>query len=168
MPEVLLGLGGNLGDPVATTEAALHRLEAEGVRVTRRSAWYRTAPWGMTDQPPFVNLCVAAETDLSPGALLEAIHGTEGALGRKRGLRWGPRTIDIDILAYGDLKVEEPGLDIPHPRLTERGFVLVPLLDIAPDRMIGGRTVRDWASHVDRSGIERIEPNEIKPAASSC
>jgi 2-amino-4-hydroxy-6-hydroxymethyldihydropteridine diphosphokinase len=102
MAEVLLGLGGNLGDPVAAIEAALQRLDAEGVRVTRRSPLYRTPPWGVTEQPDFVNACVAAETTLSPAALLALIHRIEAALGRERRERWGPRPIDIDILAYGD------------------------------------------------------------------
>src|SRR5919199_67565 len=88
--EVLLGLGGNLGDPVAIIEAALQRLGAGGVRITRRSRWYRTAPWGVTDQPDFVNLCVVAETDLSPRALLDLVQAIEAALGRKREVRWGP------------------------------------------------------------------------------
>ena len=160
MAEVLLGLGGNLGDPVATIEAALHRLEAGGVRITRRSRWYRTAPWGLTDQPDFVNLCVAAETDLSARALLDLAQAVETALGRERTIRWGPRMIDIDILVYGDEHMNEPDLTIPHPRLTERAFVLVPLLDIAADRLIGGRPVRDWAAAIDRSGVEVIEPNQ--------
>ncbi len=159
MPEALLGLGGNLGDPAAAIEAALQRLETAGVRITRRSRWYSTAPWGVSNQPHFVNLCVAAETDLSARALLEVIQATEAALGRERNMRWGPRTIDIDILAYGDLTVDEPGLQIPHPRMTERAFVLVPLLDIAPDHPIAGRPVREWAAAVDRSGVEVIEPH---------
>ncbi len=161
MPEVLLGLGGNLGDPVATIGAALRRLEAEGVRITRRSRSYRTAPWGVTDQPDFVNICVAAETDLSPRALLELVQAVETALGRERTIRWGPRMIDIDILAYGDERVDEPDLTIPHPRLTERAFVLVPLLDIAPERVIAGRTVRDWAAAVDRSAVEVFQPTSL-------
>jgi 2-amino-4-hydroxy-6-hydroxymethyldihydropteridine diphosphokinase len=160
VPEVLLGLGGNLGDPVATIEAALHRLEAGGVRIARRSRWYRTKPWGKTDQPDFVNLCVAADTDLSARALLNLVQATETSLGRERNVRWGPRTIDIDILAYGDVTIDEPGLEIPHPRMTQRAFVLVPLLDIAPDHPIAGRRVRDWAAEVDRSGVERIEPGQ--------
>ena len=159
MPEVLLGLGGNLDDPIAAIEAALRRLATGSVRITRRSRLYRTAPWGVTDQPYFVNLCVAAETDLSARALLDAAQTIEAALGRERNMRWGPRTIDIDILTYGDLTIEEAGLQIPHPRLTERAFVLVPLLDIAPDHPIAGRPVRDWAAAVDRSGVEVIEPH---------
>jgi 2-amino-4-hydroxy-6-hydroxymethyldihydropteridine diphosphokinase len=163
VPEVLLGLGGNLGDPVATIITALDRLEAGGVRIVRRSQWYGTAPWGVTDQPDFVNLCVAGETELAPRALLDLIHQVEAALGRERRERWGPRTLDIDILMYGDGHVDEPGLTIPHARLTERAFVLVPLLDIAPDRLLNGKRVRDWAAAIDRSGIEPIEPN-----SSSC
>jgi 2-amino-4-hydroxy-6-hydroxymethyldihydropteridine diphosphokinase len=157
VPEVLLGLGGNLGDPIATIEAALQRLETEGVRVSRRSRWYRTAPWSVTEQPDFVNLCVAADTDLSARALLNVVHAIETALGRERNMRWGPRTIDIDILVYGDERIDEPALTIPHPRLTERPFVLVPLLDIASETLINGQRVRDWAIAVDRSGIEPME-----------
>lgn len=157
MAEILLGLGGNLGDPVGTIDAALDRLQTGGVRITRRSRFYRTTPWGVTEQPDFVNLCAAADTNLSPDALLALVQTVETALGREPGVRWGPRTIDIDILTYGELTLDEPGLTIPHPRLTERAFVLVPLLDIAPDRLIMGRRVRDWAAMVDRSGIESFE-----------
>lgn len=158
MVEILVGLGGNVGDPVAAIGAALDRLEADGVHILRRSRWYRTSPWGMADQPDFVNLCVAAETALPPRALLDAIHRVEATLGRERRERWGPRIIDIDILAYGGERVDEPGLTIPHPRLIERAFVLVPLLDIAADRLIDGRPVRDWAAAIDRSGVAPIEP----------
>jgi 2-amino-4-hydroxy-6-hydroxymethyldihydropteridine diphosphokinase len=158
VPEILLGLGGNLGDPVATIGAALERLEAGGVRILRRSRPSRTAPWGIADQPHFVNLCAEGETALAPRALLDLIHAVEAALGRERRERWGPRTIDIDILAYWDERIDEPGLTIPHPRLTERAFVLVPLVDIAADCLVEGRTVRDWAASIDRSGVEPIEP----------
>jgi 2-amino-4-hydroxy-6-hydroxymethyldihydropteridine diphosphokinase len=157
--EVLLGLGGNMGDPVATIGDALRRLEAEGVRITGRSRWYRTAPWGKTDQPDFVNICVAAVTEFPPRALLNLSQGIESALGRKREVRWGPRALDIDILAYDDVILDEPSLTLPHPRLTERAFVLVPLLDIAPDRVIAGRKVREWAAAMDRSGVETMVPN---------
>ena len=167
MPEVLLGLGGNLDDPIAAIEAALRRLKTGSVRITRRSRWYRTAPWGVIGQPHFVNLCVAAETDLSARALLDVVQAIEAALGRERTMRWGPRTIDIDILAYGDMTIDEPELQIPHPRVTERAFVLVPLLDIAPDHPIAGRPVRDWAAHVDRSGVEVIEPSLTQTPLSS-
>jgi 2-amino-4-hydroxy-6-hydroxymethyldihydropteridine diphosphokinase len=156
--EILLGLGGNLGRPVETITEALERLDAGGIRITARSHWYRTAPWGVTDQPDFINLCAAGETALPPRALLDLALATEAALGRQRKDRWGPRAIDIDILAYGDQAIDEPGLQVPHPRLAERAFVLVPLMDIAPDRIIGGRSVRDMAGAIDASGVERIAP----------
>jgi 2-amino-4-hydroxy-6-hydroxymethyldihydropteridine diphosphokinase len=164
--EVLLGFGGNLGHPAAAIEQALARLESAGVRILRRSSFYRTAPWGVTEQPDFVNLCAAAETALSPRELLALIHRIEAELGRERRERWGPRVIDIDILAYGDEAVDEPGLTIPHPRLTERAFVLVPLAEIAPDKMIAGRSVREWAEAVDSSGVEEISPSSSRGSRS--
>jgi 2-amino-4-hydroxy-6-hydroxymethyldihydropteridine diphosphokinase len=153
MAEVLLGLGGNLGDPLAATEAALAALSARGVRVTARSRPYRTAPWGPVEQPDFVNLCARATTDLSPRAVLEAGLAVEAELGRERRERWGPRTIDVDLLAFDRLALAEPGLTLPHPRLTERAFVLVPLAEIAPDWIVAGRRVSDWAAAVDRAGV---------------
>ena len=156
MADILLGLGGNLGDPAAAIDAALQRLDARGARMTARSHLYRTPAWGVTDQPDFVNLCAAGETALRPRDLLDVIQRIEVELGRERRERWGPRVIDIDILTYGDCVIDEPGLTIPHPHLTARAFVLVPLLDIAPDRIIAGRSVRDWAIEVGGSGIERI------------
>ena len=157
MPDILLGLGGNVGDPVTTIDAALERLEAGGVHITARSHWYRTAPWGVTEQPDFINLCAAAETALAPRALLALIHDTEAALGRERRVRWGPRPVDIDILTYGDETIDERGLHVPHPHLTERAFVVIPLLDIAPDKLVAGRRVRDWAALLPAGGIARME-----------
>jgi 2-amino-4-hydroxy-6-hydroxymethyldihydropteridine diphosphokinase len=149
-------LGGNVGDAAATIAAALKRLEEAGVEIVARSALYRTAPWGKTDQPPFVNACALARTDLDPRALLDRILTVESDLGRRRGERWGPRTIDIDILDYDGLALDEPGLTLPHPRLTERAFVLIPLAEIAPDRVVAGRPVRDWAAAADPSGVTRL------------
>jgi 2-amino-4-hydroxy-6-hydroxymethyldihydropteridine diphosphokinase len=154
--DVLLGLGGNLGDAAATIVAALARLEEAGVEMVARSSLYRTAPWGKTDQPPFVNACAVVRTDLHPRALLDRILTVESDLGRRRGERWGPRTIDIDILDYDGLALDEPGLTLPHPRLTERAFVLIPLAEIAPDRVVAGRPVRDWAADADASGVTRL------------
>src|SRR5205807_8663311 len=120
MAEGLLGLGGNVGDVRATIDAAVARF-ADGaqVRLVARSSDYRTPPWGVTEQPPFINCVIAVETALAPGALLERAFEVERALGRDRSKeqRWGPRAIDIDLLTYDDLSLNEPGLLLPHPRL---------------------------------------------------
>ena len=110
--------------------------DGKEVRLTARSSDYRTPPWGVTDQPPFVNLCIAVETSLTPQALLARAQAVERALGRDRAReqRWGPRSVDIDIIAYDDLTLAEDDLILPHPRLFERAFVLVPLAEIAANR----------------------------------
>ena len=130
------------------------------MRLTARSSDYRTPPWGFKYQPPFINLCIAVETTLSPRDLLPHAQGVELQLGRDRAheKRWGPRTADIDIIAYGGLAVHELGLTVPHPRLFERAFVLLPLAEIAPDLVIGGRNVREALAGVDTAGIERLPP----------
>ena len=158
MRDVLLGLGGNLGDPARSIREALRRLETRGVAIRQVSSLYRTAPWGPVPQPDFLNACAAGETDLAPEALLAAAKEIELELGRVEGPRWGPRTVDIDILALGDLALDSPGLAVPHPRLTERAFVLVPLAEIVPDRVIGGRTVAEWRAEADGSGVSWIGP----------
>jgi 2-amino-4-hydroxy-6-hydroxymethyldihydropteridine diphosphokinase len=159
--EALLALGGNVGDVRATLDRAVAQLcDGKVVRLLARSSDYRTPPWGVTDQPPFVNLCILVTTALSPQALFKRAQEVERALGRRRAQesRWGPRPVDIDLLAYDDLALATPELTLPHPRLFERAFVLVPLADIAPDRLISGIRVRDALSKVDRTGIERLSP----------
>ncbi len=161
MAEALLALGGNLGDVRATLGRAVALLcDGVEVRLLARSSDYRTPPWGVEEQPPFVNLCIAVATELSPRALFARAQEVERALGRDRSKeqRWGPRPIDIDLLAYDDLSVADPDLTLPHPRLFERAFVLVPLAEIAADRIIGGIRVRDALARLDRSGIERLPP----------
>jgi 2-amino-4-hydroxy-6-hydroxymethyldihydropteridine diphosphokinase len=161
MAEALVGLGGNLGDVRATLARAIATLcDGEEVRLLARSGDYRTPPWGVEDQPAFVNACIAVETRLSPHALLARAQAIELALGRARvkEQRWGPRSIDIDLLAYDDLTVDEPDLELPHPRLFERAFVLVPLMEIAPDRVIAGRRVREALARVDAAGVEKLPP----------
>jgi 2-amino-4-hydroxy-6-hydroxymethyldihydropteridine diphosphokinase len=161
MAEALLALGGNVGDARATLDRAVALLcDGTVVRLLARSADYRTPPWGVEDQAPFVNLCIVAATELSPQALLARALSVERALGRdrRREQRWGPRPVDIDILAYDDAVVNEPDLTLPHPRLFERAFVLVPLAEIAPDRRIAGRRVREALASLDAGGIERLAP----------
>jgi 2-amino-4-hydroxy-6-hydroxymethyldihydropteridine diphosphokinase len=157
--EALLALGGNLGDVRATLDRAVAALcDGVEVRLLARSSDYRTPPWGVQDQPPFVNSCIAVATELSARALFARAQQVERALGRERSKerRWGPRTVDIDLLAYDDLSLADPDLTLPHPRLFERAFVLVPLAEIAPDRVIAGIRVRDALAKLDRSGIERL------------
>ena len=161
MTAAWLALGGNVGDSRTILDRAVSLLcDGSEARLTARSSDYRTPPWGFKYQPPFINLCIAVETTLAPRDLLARAQSVELQLGRDRAheKRWGPRTADIDIIAYGDLLVHELGLTVPHPRLFERGFVLLPLAEIAPDLTIEGRSVREAAASVDTSGIERLPP----------
>lgn len=155
MADALIGLGGNLGDVATTFDEALKRLEKSGVRILARSSNWRTPPWGVTDQPPFLNACVRAETDLSPRALLDLCLRIEIEFGRRREAKWGPRTLDLDLLDVDGVSLDEPGLILPHPFLTERAFVLVPLAEIAPDRIVAGRTVAEHAARISHDGLER-------------
>jgi 2-amino-4-hydroxy-6-hydroxymethyldihydropteridine diphosphokinase len=161
MAEALIAMGGNLGSVRATLDRAAAALcDGREVRLLARSSDYRTPPWGVTDQPAFVNLCLVVATDLGPRALLDRARRIEAAFGRNRAgeQRWGPRTLDIDIIAYDQLAIDEGGLTLPHPRALERAFVLVPLAEIAPDRKIGGVTVADALTRLDCSGIEKLPP----------
>jgi 2-amino-4-hydroxy-6-hydroxymethyldihydropteridine diphosphokinase len=130
-----VGVGANLGDREATIRAALAALPD----VVAVSELRETAPVGVVDQPPFLNGAAALETELSPRELLDALLEVERRLGRERRERWGPRTIDLDLLLHGDDVVDEPGLTVPHPRLHERRFALEPLLDLDPDLVVPGR-----------------------------
>lgn len=157
--DALISLGGNIGDVRATLDRAVDLFcDGIAVRLKARSADYATPPWGVTDQPPFVNLALSVDTTLSPRGLLERALAVEARLGRERARsqRWGPRPVDIDIIAYGDICIDEPDLHLPHPRLRERGFVLVPLAEIVPERVIGGRRVEDLVKAIDVVGIERL------------
>lgn len=157
MTVAVLGLGGNVGDSRKLIAGAIQRLAANSrIEIEDVSALYRTPPWGKTDQPPFLNAAARIETSLQPRTLLNAVLDVERDLGRERTERWGPRTIDIDILIFGSVEVDEPWLHIPHPRLTERAFALVPLIDVLPDAMIGGRTANEWLKRVDSTGMRRV------------
>jgi 2-amino-4-hydroxy-6-hydroxymethyldihydropteridine diphosphokinase len=136
-----VGLGANLGDREGTIGRALDLLEEQaGIQVVRVSTLRQTEPVGYLDQPRFVNAAAELETSLSPRALLDALLAVERELGRTReGPRFGPRTIDLDLLVYGDRVVDEPGLEIPHPRMHERRFALEPLAELAPALVVPGR-----------------------------
>jgi 2-amino-4-hydroxy-6-hydroxymethyldihydropteridine diphosphokinase len=161
MAEAVVALGGNVGDVRTTLDRAV-AMFCDGAQVSllARSSDYRTPPWGRTDQPAFVNLCLVVATSLSPRELLARALRVEAALGRQRaeGQRWGPRTIDIDLIAYDDVRIDEPDLTLPHPRGLERAFVLAPLAEIAPDRRIAGVKVADALARLDSTGIEKLPP----------
>jgi 2-amino-4-hydroxy-6-hydroxymethyldihydropteridine diphosphokinase len=158
MGEALVAFGGNVGDARGTIARAIAEFCTGPVRLMARSSDYLTPPWGVTDQPPFINACIAVITDLTPYALLARARDIETKFGRdrKNEHRWGPRPIDIDLLAYEGVCLDTPDLTLPHPRLFERAFVLVPLVEIGPDRVIAGRKVSDALAPLDRSGIERL------------
>lgn len=159
--QAAIGLGGNIGDAAAAIAEALMRLDAHpDVTVAAVSSLYRTPPWGKTDQDWFFNACAVVRTTLRPVALLEACLDVEKAMKRQRLERWGPRTIDLDVLTYDKVTMETAELTLPHPRMTERGFVLLPLAEILPDHIVAGRSVVDWAEAADAAGIERVDGRE--------
>lgn len=149
-----LGLGGNIGDPPAAMAEALRQIDrSDDCRVVRVSKLYSTPPWGKLDQADFFNCCALVETVLEPEALLQLCLSIERNMKRVRVERWGPRTIDIDVLTYGNREQKTQTLELPHPRMTERGFVIKPLADIAPEMVLNGRTVDAWLEQVDVTGI---------------
>jgi 2-amino-4-hydroxy-6-hydroxymethyldihydropteridine diphosphokinase len=159
MASAVIALGGNLGDVRATFKMAISDICALAqAKLLARSSDYSTPPWGDEDQAPFVNAAIEIATSLDPQALLHVLQEVEQTFGRMRAKerRWGPRTLDLDLIAYDDVSLHTDELTLPHPRLFERAFVLVPLADIAPDRMIGGRKVRDALAGVSRHGIQRL------------
>jgi 2-amino-4-hydroxy-6-hydroxymethyldihydropteridine diphosphokinase len=148
-----VGIGANLGAREATILRAVELLAADdGVEVVAVSTLRETEPWGPIPQPPYVNAAVALETALEPRKLLDRLLGVEARLGRTReGERFGPRTIDLDLLLYDDLVVDEPGLELPHPRLHERAFALDPLLELDPGLEVPGRgSARELRAALDR------------------
>ncbi|MFC3815727.1 2-amino-4-hydroxy-6-hydroxymethyldihydropteridine diphosphokinase [Lysobacter sp. GCM10012299] len=155
-----VGLGSNLGDSIVALRAAFAALAAiEGTRLLQASRLYRTPAWGVTEQPDFVNAVAMLETQHTPQQLLADLLAIERVAGRDRQAdgsdRWGPRTLDLDLLLYGDAVISEPGLQVPHPHLHERAFALVPLLEIAPDALIPGIGPA-------RQALAKMEPGEVE------
>ena len=158
---IYLSLGSNLGDREAHLRAALGELE-HIITIRKTSSLYATDPVGVTDQPEFVNCAVEAETVLGPNDLLAAVKRVERDLGRRPTFRWGPRVVDIDILLYDDLVLETPELTIPHPQMTVRAFVMLPLAEVAPDRIhpVQHRTIAELAAIVPGSaGRATVRPS---------
>lgn len=155
--EAFLGLGSNLGDRLANLQRAVDALGAEaGVRVTRCSRVWETEPVGGPEQPDFLNAVVSIETQIEPHDLLAACNRVEILLGRARDIRWGPRTIDIDVLLFDDRTIDDPTITVPHPRMCERAFVLMPLLELVPDLVLPDGT---------RLLDVRLPPDAVRPHA---
>jgi len=158
-----LSLGANLGNREETLRESVRRIgAAESVELTAVSSVYETEPWGKLDQPRFLNLAVAVETTLSPEALLALAQKIENELGRVRHERWGARTIDIDILCFEGVERNTPDLTLPHPYMTERAFVLVPLAEIAPTLTVKGKTVEAWRQATEDQGIVLYKEEEAE------
>lgn len=164
MVTAAIGLGSNLGDRAQLIDEAVGRIAALGT-VVARSALYETAPVGGPEQGPFLNAVVLLDTDLAPRPLLDELLAAEKAMGRERTERWGPRLIDLDLLLYGDATIDEPGLTLPHPRLTERRFVLDPLLEVWPDASLpdgrGLAELRDAVAHQAVTRFSTPDPTEV-------
>ena len=161
MSTAWLAFGGNVGDSRVILDRAIALLcDGQSASLIARSSDYRTAPWGVTEQAPFINVCIAVATALTPHQLLARAHEVERALGRDRAReqRWGPRTADIDIVAYDDVTLHDEALILPHPHLFERAFVLVPLSEIAPDLIIAGTRIADAAAPFAHESIEKLPP----------
>lgn len=154
----VLALGSNVGDSAATLQAALDALGATaGIRVVAVSSLYRTDPVGGPQQDDFLNAVALVDTDLGPRDLLAACQGIEAAFHRVREVRWGPRTLDVDIIALDDMIDDDPDLTLPHPRAAERAFVCIPWAEVDPDAVIpGGRVVAELVAELDRSGVSRL------------
>lgn len=159
MASVIIALGGNVGDVRTTFRKAVSNIcGMTQAPLIARSSDYATPPWGVETQDRFINACIEIETDLDPHALLFTLHKIEKKFGRDRAneQRWGPRTLDLDIIAYDYVVIDKEELTLPHPRLFERAFVLVPLAEIAPDRDIGGKTPAAALAGMNTDGIERL------------
>jgi 2-amino-4-hydroxy-6-hydroxymethyldihydropteridine diphosphokinase len=165
MARALIALGGNVGDVRATFRKAIANIcgMTQGALLARSSD-YATPPWGEVEQDRFINACIEIDTSLDPHALLFTLQKIETKFGRDRTKqqRWGPRTLDLDLIAYDDVSIEKPELTLPHPRLFERAFVLVPLAEIAPGRVIGGRNIASALAALSTEGIERL-PDLVPP-----
>lgn len=163
MPRAFIGLGSNLGEPVENLRNALQFINGtQGISVKSVSSVYLTEPMGYEDQPWFYNCVAEVETELSPERLLHSLQAVENKLGRVRIIRWGPRTVDLDILLYDNLRVDSEYLTIPHPRMEERAFVMVPLAEIAEDACFpDGRTVREVRKSLDDKKKYSCIPQKI-------
>lgn len=161
--DAYIALGSNMGDRAGFLAAALRRMRDAGIAVVSVSGIYETDPVGYTEQAAFLNQVCRVRTAFPPEALLETLLGIETALGRVRTIHWGPRTLDLDLLLYDDVRMQTEALTLPHPRLFERAFVLVPLRDVWPSEQIAGRPFPEWiAACADKDGVRPFTPTSKK------
>lgn len=162
MVKAFLSLGSNMGDRLEYLSKAIDNIaEIQGCNILNKSRVYETEPWGYENQEAFLNLCISIETSLSPYELLESLQTIELELDRVRKIHWGPRTIDIDILLFDDIICEDDKLTIPHPRMRERAFVLIPLYDIEKNLIIDGIKLEDLINKIDTRGIKEYKKNDF-------
>ncbi len=162
MVKAFLSLGSNMGDRLEYLSKAIDKIaEIQGCNILNKSRVYETEPWGYENQEAFLNLCISVETYLSPYELLESLQTIELELDRVRKIHWGPRTIDIDILLFDDIICEDDKLTIPHPRMRERAFVLIPLYDIEKNLIIDGIKLEDLINKIDTRGIKEYKKNDF-------
>lgn len=167
MNKAYLGLGTNIGNRLNYLRQALEKINSyKDIKITKKSKLYETKAWGYTEQADFLNMCVEIETDLKPIELLNKCQNIESDLNRERKIRWGPRTIDVDILFFNDIILQEENLEIPHPRIKERAFVLIPLMDLNDELKINNISINEYLKSLtteEREEVKEFIGNEEEP-----
>lgn len=155
--DAIIAVGSNIGDKAENIHTAIRLVcDHDDVDLVAASPVYKTPPWGITDQDWFANGCFSVQTTLRPHALLDWCLGVEKQMGRERTIKWGPRVIDLDVLIYRDVSLSDEVLTLPHPHITERAFVLVPMIDVAPELVLKGQALTSWLEKTGRDGIEAL------------
>ncbi|MEG2984170.1 MAG: 2-amino-4-hydroxy-6-hydroxymethyldihydropteridine diphosphokinase [Peptostreptococcaceae bacterium] len=167
MNKVYIGLGTNIGNRLNYLKEALEKIDSyEDIKINKKSKLYETKAWGYTEQADFLNMCIEIETCLTPMELLNKCQRVESDLNRERKIRWGPRTIDVDILFFNDIILQEENLEIPHPRIKERAFVLIPLIDLNDDLKINNISINEYLQSLtteEREEVKEFIGNEEEP-----
>lgn len=165
MNKAYLGLGTNMGDKQAYLKEACKIIsDNTNINIVKISKVYKTKAWGYTNQDDFLNICIEVDTNLSPEELLEVCHEVENKLNRVRVIRWGPRTIDVDILFFNNIISTDENLILPHPRIKERAFVLIPLMDLNKELVIDNKTISYYLSNLEKEELKQVEEVDIKIA----
>ena len=163
MNKAYLGLGTNMGDKQAYLKEACKIIsDNPNINIVKISKVYKTKAWGYTNQDDFLNICIEVDTNLSPEELLEVCHEVENKLNRVRVIRWGPRTIDVDILFFNNIISTDENLTLPHPRIKERAFVLIPLMDLNKELSIDNKTISYYLSNLEKEELKQVEEVDIK------